>query len=149
MLQRASVLLGLAILLSLLFPFQVALKEGGVDPRAFPVQGIDLAGLGMLFAVLPSTALYRHGRLEQRVSRWTPWLVALSLFTLLFVLLHLHWTHELLADWLREAFGSQRQTLKGAELVSELGVLVCMAGVLVNLHAVAEAPVARRRRKKR
>jgi len=147
MLQRASVLLGLAILLSLLFPLHVALKEGGVDPRAFPVQGIDLAGLGALFAVLPSTALYRHGRLEERVSQWNAWIALLAVFSLLFLLLHLSWSHELLVAYLQESVAADRWVLRGAELLVPLGVLVCMAGVLVNLHAIPEQPIARRRRR--
>jgi len=148
MLQRASVLLGLAILLSLLFPFHVALKEGGYDPHAFPLQGIDLAGLGALFAVLPSSALYRIGRLEERVSRWSPWLALLALFSLLFLLLHVRWSHELAVEYLQEAGLAHRWVLQGAELAIQLGVLVCMVAVLVNLHAVPEEPIARRRRKK-
>lgn len=152
MLQRASVLAGLAILLSLLFPFRLALEQNGIDPFDLPLAGVDLAGLGAVAGVLPALALWRHGRLAQRVPRWNAWLAVLALFSLLFLLLHVHGSRELVAAHLRDAFAPGGTTplllLECAELASRLGVLAGMVGVLVNLHAVPEPPIAKPRRKK-
>lgn len=151
MLQRASVLAGLAILLSLLFPLRLALEQNGIDPLELRLAGTDLAGLGALAGALPAWALWRHGRLAQRIPRWNAWLAVLAVFSLLFLVLHVHGTRELVAAQLREATGNGSAhllLLECADLLSRLGVLAGMVGVLVNLHAVPEAPVARPRRKK-
>lgn len=152
MLQRASVLAGLAILLSLLFPLRLALEQNGIDPLELRPAGVDLAGLGAIAGVLPAMALWRHGRLRRRIPRWHPWLAVLAVFSLLFVLLHVHGSRELLTEQLRAALApgggtSHLLLLECAELVSRLGVLAGMVGVLVNLHALPEKPIGRRRRK--
>lgn len=151
MLHRASVLAGLAILLSLLFPLRLALEHNGIAPIDLPLAGIDLAGLGAVAGMLPALALWRHGRLAQRIPRWNAWLGVLAVFSLLFVLLHVHGTRELVAAQLRDALApggtSHLLLLECAELASRLGVLAGMVGVLVNLHAVPERPIGRRRRK--
>lgn len=153
MLQRASVLAGMAILLSLLFPFRLALEQNGIDPFDLPLAGVDLAGLGALAGVLPALALWRHGRLAQRIPRWSLWLAVLALFSLIFLLLHVHGSRELVTAQLHDAMApgggaSHLLLLECAELVSRLGVLAGMVGVLVNLRAVPEQPIAKPRRKK-
>jgi hypothetical protein len=157
MLRRASVLLGLAVLLSLLFPVQALLKEGGIEPSTVGLAGIDLAGVCALVAVLPALLLARDANLALRVPRWNPWIALLALFSLLFLLLHVSWAEELAGAWLREAITqgnvpvrvSEHAVLAGAELAARLGVLVCVVGVLVNLQGVPDedAAAAPRRRK--
>jgi hypothetical protein len=157
MVQRTFVLLGMAILLSLLFPLKAALRESGVDPLALPLTGVDLAGLGVLLGVLPSLALYRHAQLGQRLVSWNLWLALLVVFSALFLLLHVSWSREFVSAYLQQELApngslplaiSHHLVIKGAELASQLGVLVCVVGVLVNLHSIAEEPEPPRRRKK-
>lgn len=158
MLRRASVLLGLAVLLSLLFPVQALLKEGGVDPSGLHLPVIDLAGLCAVAAVLPALLLARDAKLELRLPRWNRWIALVALFSLLFLLLHVSWSLDLAASYLRGAIAdgtlplrvSDRAVLHGAELAARIGVLVCMVGVLVHLHAVPDpdaVPPPRRRKK--
>jgi hypothetical protein len=152
MLQRASVLAGLAILLSLLFPLRLALEHSGIDPFEVRLAGVDLAGLGAVAGVLPAMALWRHGRLARRIRRWNAWLAILAGFSLLFLVLHVHGLRELVATQLHEAMGQGAGTshlllLECADLLSRLGVLAGMVGVLVNLHALPERPIGKRRRK--
>ena len=159
MLQRTSVLLGLAILLSLLFPLSVALRESGVDPLALPLTGIDLAGLGVVVAVLPSMALCRHGQFAQRIPRWNLWLALLAVFSLLFLALHVSWSRDLATAYLQETiapagnlplFASPLVIMRVAEFAARIGVLVCVVSALVNLHPVpdeAEPATHRRSRK--
>jgi hypothetical protein len=158
MLRRTSILLGLAILLSLLFPLSRALKESGVDPLALPPTGTDLAGLGVVVAVLPSMALYRHGRLAQRIPRWNLWLALLAVFSMLFLILHVSWSHELLTTYVQEAIGpggnlplsvSHLAVMRVAELTSRIGVLVCVVSALVNLHSVPNEDEAASKRRSR
>ena len=158
MLRRASVLLGLAVLLSLLFPVGAVLKEGGIEPSALRLPGMDLAALCAVVALLPALLLARDAKLALRVPRWNAWIALLPLFSLLFILLHVSWSGELAGAWLRDAIAegtlplrvSEATVLRVAELAARLGVLVCLVGVLVNLESVPEEepPVPQRRRKK-
>jgi len=157
MLQRAFVLLGMAILLSLLFPLKLALREGGIDPLSLPLNGLDLAGVGALLAVPPSLVLCRHGQLAQRTARWNLWLALLAVFAVVFLLLHVSWSRELATAYVRQAVDAggllpvplpYLTVMSGAELASRVGVLVCMVGVLVNLQAAPEEGDTRPRRKK-
>lgn len=137
MLRQASVLLGLAVLLSLLFPVQPLLREGGVDPLAVRVPGVDLAVLCAGVALLPAWALARHGQLARRIPRWNLWIALLALCSLAFVLLHVQWSLDLLAQWLQERIPAQEGlALHAADLAARLGVLAGVAGVLVNLQSV-------------
>lgn len=156
MVQRAFVLWGLAVLLSLLFPLKLALKESGLDPMAVPLAGIDLAGLGALIAVLPALALWRHARLDERIPRWNLWLALLAPASLLFLFLHVSWSRELVTAYVAEAVApggslplavSPVLLLQAADLASQLGVLVCVVGVLVNLHSVPQDDAAPRKRR--
>ena len=155
MLRRASVLLGLAVLLSLLFPVRVLLKEGGIEPSTVGLAGIDLAGICALVAVAPALLLARDAELAQRLPRWNPWIVLLALFSLLFLLSHASWSEEWAGAWLRDAIAqggvqvSDGAVLQAVEFSARLGVLVCLVGVLVNLESVpddVESLLPRRRR---
>ena len=152
MLRQAFVLLGLAVLLSLLFPLQALLKEGGVDPLAMRVPGVDLAVLCAGVALLPAWALARHGQLARRMPRWNLWIALLALCSLAFVLLHVQWSLDLAAQWLREQIpGHEALALHAADLAARIGVLAGVAGVLVNLQSVPteeELVVVRRRSRK-
>ena len=159
MLRKASVLWGLAVLLSLLFPLKTVLRQSGVDPLALQLQGLDLAGLCAVLAMVPSIVLCRDGQLERRIPSWNVWVVLLALFSVLFLVLHVSWSLELVTAYVRETIApngsmplpvSYHLVVHGAELAARLGVLVCLVGVLVNLHAVPaeEAPVRRRRSRK-
>ena len=151
MLRQAFVLLGLAVLLSLLFPLQALLKQGGVDPLAMRVPGVDLAVLCAAVALLPAWALARHGQLALRMPRWNLWIALLALCSLAFVLLHVQWSLDLAAQWLREQIpGHEALALHAADLAARIGVLAGVAGVLVNLQSVPTEdelrPVRRRSR---
>lgn len=156
MLRKASVLLGLAVLLSLLFPVKVVLEQSGVDPLELRLPGIDLAALCAVVALWPAMVLCRHGELERRIPRWNPWLALLALSSVLFVLLHVNWSAELATATVRDLLAanglplslSERGLLRAAELAARVGVLVCVMGVLINLQATPEddAPPPRRRR---
>ena len=160
MLRKASVLLGLAVLLSLLFPVKVVLEQSGVDPLELRLPGIDLAALCAVVALWPAMVLCRHGELERRIPRWNPWLMLLALSSVLFVLLHVNWSAELAIATVRDLLAasaglpvslSERGVLRAAELAARVGVLVCVMGVLVNLQATPEdeAPPPRRRRSRK
>lgn len=157
MLRKASVLLGLAVLLSLLFPLKTVLRESGVDPLGLRLPGVDLAGLCAVIAVLPALFLCRDAQIATRIPHWNLWVALLALFSLLFLLLHVSWSLELLTDLVREAVApggslplavSYTQVMHGAELGARLGVLVSLVGVLINLHPVPppQAPQTRRRK---
>jgi hypothetical protein len=159
MLRNAVVLLGLAVMLSLLFPIRVLLLQGGVDPLALQLHGIDLAALCAIAAVLPAMALSRHGQLPKRVPRWNLWLALLALCSLLFLLLHVSWSVDLATSYLADALSpggavplrvAPDTLVRGAEFVVRLGVLVAMVGVLVTLQAVPvdEPPTQKRRRRR-
>lgn len=161
MLRKASVLLGLAVLLSLLFPVKALLKESGVDPLAIPLPAIDLAVACVLLAVLPAWLLFRDGQLAQRIPRWSAWVGLLAISSLLFVLLHVEWPLQLAMAWARDAIvaGGLPATLSpfwivdGLELAARLGVLVSLVGVLTRLESAPgdepePAPAPARRRKK-
>jgi len=159
MLRKAFVLLGLAVLLSLLFPVPALLRQGGVDPQRLRLPGVDLAVLCALVAVLPALALARDGKLRERIPRWNVWIALVALCSLAFLLLHVSWSHELAASWLHEAIAdgtlplhvSERSLLRAIELAVRVGVMVCMVGVLLSLQSVpdeAELLAQRRRRKK-
>lgn len=157
MLRRTSVLLGVAVLLSLLFPVRTLLVQGGVDPVALRPPGMDLAALCALLALLPSFALFRDAQLDERIGRWNVWLALLAPFSILFVLLHVNWSHDLAASYVREAVAPggplpfavpSAWVMDLAEIATRLGVLACVLGVLVNLQRPAEeAPVPAKRRR--
>ena len=148
MLRKASVLLGLAVLLSLLFPVQGLLKQGGIEPSSVGLAGIDLAGVCALVAVLPALLLARDAKLALRMPRWNAWIALLALFSILFLVLHVSWTEEVAGTWLRGAIAqgqvpaslTEYAVLRGADLLARFGVLV-------NLQAVPDedAPVRPRR----
>lgn len=160
MVRRAVVLLGLAVLLSLLFPVRVLLQQGGVDLHALSLPGVDLAGLCAIAAVLPALALSRDGGLPQRLPRWNLWLVLLALCSLLFVVLHVRWSLDVATGYVHDTIGrggsfplplSTHAFMQITELAARLGVLVAMTGVLVTLQAVPRdepPPQPVRRRKK-
>jgi hypothetical protein len=156
MVHRAFVLWGLAVLLSLLFPLKLVVQESGLDPLALPLAGIDLAGVGALLAVLPALALCRHGRLGERIPRWNLWLALLAAFSVLFLLLHVSWSRDLVTGYVVDAMAAGGSlplpaplaVVQGVDLASQLGVLVCVVGVLVNLHAASADTAAKRGRKK-
>ena len=160
MLRRAFVLLGLAVLLSLLFPVPALLRQGGVDPQRLQLPGVDLAVLCALVAMLPAWALARDGKLRERIPRWNVWIALAALCSLAFLLLHVSWTNELAAAWLHEQIAagnvplhvSAHRLLQAIELGVRIGVLVCMVGVLLSLQSVpdeAELVAQRRRRRKK
>lgn len=158
MLRRASVLLGLAVLLSLLFPVQALLREGGIDPLALHLPVLDLAAACVLLAMLPAMLLFRDGKLAHRIPPWSAWVALLALFSLLFVLLHVSWSLELATAYAREAVTagylpwsvSHLWLVEAVELLARLGVLVSVVGVLVRLDAAPDedgpAPAPRRKK---
>lgn len=155
--RKAFVLLGLAVLLSLLFPLKVLLKETGVDPGSLHVPGADLAALCVVVALLPAMLMFRDGRLEHRIPRWSLWVAALGLSSLVFLLLHVNWSLDLATVYAREAIAaggllpasvSHVSLLDGIELAARFGVLVAMVGLLMHLDAPAEeVPAPRRKRR--
>jgi uncharacterized membrane protein YbhN (UPF0104 family) len=158
LLRKAFVLLGLAVLLSLLFPLKVLLVQTGVDPVNLHVPGADLAALCVLVALLPAMLMFRDGRLEHRIPRWSLWVGALGLCSLVFLLLHVNWSLDLATAYAREAIASggllpasisHVSLLDGIELTARLGVLVALVGVLMHLDAPVqeEAPAPRRKRR--
>lgn len=163
MLRRGSVLVGMAVLLSLLFPVQFLLKAGGVDPQALRVPGVDLAALWVLAGVIPAMLMYRDGALARRIPRWSAWVVLLAASSAAYLVLHVDWTLDLVSIQLRELAVStgllptvsHLALVEGLELASRIGVLVALVGVLMHLDApgaqdeAPPAPVpAPRRRKK-
>jgi hypothetical protein len=145
MLRQVFVLVGLAVLLSLLFPVQPLLDGSGAARYAARLPVLDIAALAALLAIAPAAYLFRDARLAHRLPRWTPWLVLLALCSLLFLLLHMHWSRELAtvhARDLLEAGGlgalSPQRFVSGLELAARLGVLVSAVGVLTRLEAAPE-----------
>lgn len=155
MLRRTTVALGLAVLLSLLFPVRAVLEQGGVDPLQLRLPGIDLAALCAVAALLPAMALSRLGQLDRRMPRWNVWLALLAFFSIAFVLLHVSWSLELASVTLRDLLADaavplpvgERSLLRAAEFATRVGVLVSLTGVLLNLQAAPDedAPAPRRR----
>jgi hypothetical protein len=158
MLRRASVLLGLAVLLSLIFPIQAMLKETGAEPFAMRLRVVDVAAACVLIALLPAYALFRDGRLSQRIPAWSAWVALLAFCSLVFLLLHVSWSLDLATAYAREAVAagvlprsvSHLWILEGAEVAAKLGVLVSLVAVLLHLDATPEGdesvPVAKRKR---
>jgi hypothetical protein len=153
-LRRATFLLGLAVLLSLLFPVPVLLKQAGIDPLHVPVPGADLFALGVLVAIVPSMLMFRDGQLARRIPRWSAWVALLAACSAAYLLLHVHWSHDLLSAQIREAgllpaSVSDLALLDALELAARLGVLVGLVAVLLRLDAVVpdEAPAPRRARR--
>ena len=151
MLRRASVLLGLAVLLSVVFPFQGLLAQSGA-PAFLRLAGTDLMVLCVLLAMVPALALFHDAHLARRIPRWNVWVALLALFSVVFLLLHFSWSLQWLAAQVQEALPgrSHRTVLDALELGARLGVLVAVVGVLLNLDAApeAEAAVPVKRRKK-
>jgi hypothetical protein len=164
MLRKTSVLLGLAVLLSLLFPVQALLKEGGVDPLALRLPVVDLASFCVVAAMLPSMLLFHDAQLAHRIPRWNAWVALLAVCSVLFVLLHVSWSLEFATAYAHEAVAAGSlpraitplRIVNGLEFAARLGVLVALVGVLLRLDAVPEegaldpepVPVKRRRKKK-
>ena len=154
MLRKASVLLGLAVLLSLLFPVKALLAQASVDPVALRLAGVDLAGLCALAGLLPAMALCRDARVAERIPRWNAWLALLALSSIAFVLLHVTWSLDLATALLRDAVAGQAGVshlalVDASEFAVRVGVLVSTVGVLLNLHAAPDPDAVRpaRRRK--
>ena len=158
--RKTSVLLGLAVLLSLLFPLRALLQESGVDPLALQLRYLDLAAVCAVAAVLPSMALFKHAQLAHRIPRWSVWVALLALCSLVFLALHVSWSFRFIAINLRETIApdgpfplaiSHLKLLKAAEFISRLGVLVAAVGVLLNLDAPPrdDAPPPRMPRRKK
>ena len=99
--RRAFVLLGLAVLLSLFFPVAALLRQGGIDAGSLWMPGVDLVVLCAVIAVLPAMLLARDGQLRDRIPRWNVWIALVPVFCVLFLLLHVGWTKEFAATWLR------------------------------------------------
>jgi hypothetical protein len=160
MLRNASVLLGLAVLLSLLFPLKSLLRESGVDPLALQLQVVDLASLCALAALLPALLLFRDAQLAHRIPRWSAWVAVLATCSLVFLLLHVSWSLELVTRYAREAVAAEalpramtaQRLVEGLEFASRLGVLVAVVSVLLRLDAAPQedlpAPPPAKRRKK-
>jgi hypothetical protein len=154
MLRRASVLLGLAVLLSLLFPLNALLAQGGIDPAAIPTQAVDLAAMCVALAVLPAFLLFRDARLAQRIPPWSGWVALLAASSVLFMLLHVGWSLDLATEYARQLAAeyapgiSHLFVLDLLELAARLAVLVSLVGVLMRLDAVPDedAPVQRRKK---
>lgn len=157
MLRKASVLLGLAVLLSLLFPVKSVLAEAGVDFARWRLPGLDLAALCVLVALLPACVLFHDARLTHRIPAWSAWVALLALSSLLFLLLHVSWSNDLAASYAQQALAaadgqlpglSHLSILDGAELAARLGVLVSLVAVLLRLDAMPDddAPVPRRKK---
>lgn len=158
MLRRAFVLLGLAVLLSLFFPVAALMRQGGIDPSSLWMPGVDLVVLCAVIAVLPAMLLARDGQLRDRIPRWNVWIALVPVFCLLFLLLHVGWTKEFAATWLRDAMADgtlplrvpEQGVLHVLELATRIGVVVCMTGVLLTLQAVpSEDEVLAQRRRSR
>lgn len=155
MLRRTSMLIGMAILLSLLFPLKAMLKGGGIDPATLPLRGLDLAALGALVALLPALAFDRFGRFDARLLRWNTWLVLLGVFSVGFMALHVNWSLDLVTAYARDAIAlpvSHLAMIDVVDLACQVGVLVCVVGALVNLQSIAvevEFPPRRAPRRKK
>jgi hypothetical protein len=158
MLRRASVLLGLSVLLSLLFPVQAWLQESGLERHAMRLPVVDLAAACVVLALLPALAMFRDAQLAGRIPRRSVWVALLALSSLLFVLLHVSWSLELATAYARDAVAggglppavSHLTIVNGLELAARLGVLVSLVGVLMHLDGAPEeeAPVAAQRSRK-
>jgi len=162
MLRQASVLLGLAVLLSLLFPVRWLLKGSGIDPDGWGLPVVDLAALCAVLAIAPAWFLFHDARLARRIPRWSVWVVLLALCSLLFLLLHVSWSADLLVAWLAGAIAdgllpstvSQHAWVDAVELAARVGVLVSVVGVLVHLETehyenATPEPQPRPRRRRR
>jgi len=159
MLRKTSVLLGLAVLLSLLFPVRALLRESGIDPHALQLPVLDLATSCVVAALLPALLLFRDAQLAHRIPRWSAWVGLLAVCSLVFVLLHMNWSLELATMYAREAVVAAslprpitaHRIVDGLEFASRLGVLVALVGVLLRLEAApgedAVVPVKRRKQK--
>lgn len=161
MLRRASVLLGLAVLLSLLFPVKSLLEGAGIAAAGWRLPVLDLAALCAVLALAPAWFLFHDARLAERIPRWSVWVVSLAAFSLLFLLLHVSWSAELavtlagaaIADGVLPPWVSQHALVDVLELVARLGVLVSLVAVLLHLDTApypeaASVPVRPPRRKK-
>jgi hypothetical protein len=143
MLRKGSVLLGLAVLLSLLFPLQFLLQQGGVDPEVVPVPGADLAALSAVVALVPARLLFGHGRLAERVPPWSAWVALLACCSLLYLALHVQWSVAQLADLVADAVAASglpsslphAKLVQALELLARIGVLVAGVAVLVRLDS--------------
>jgi hypothetical protein len=143
MLRKGSVLLGLAVLLSLLFPLQFLLQQGGVDPQVVQVPGADLAALSALVALVPARLLFGHGRLAERVPAWSAWVAVLACCSLLYLALHVQWSLAQVADLVADAIAasgmpaslSHASLVQALELLARIGVLVAGVAVLVRLDS--------------
>lgn len=161
MLRRASVLLGLAVLLSLLFPVNALLAGAGIAPAGWRLAVLDLAALCALAALVPAWFLFHDARLAERIPRWSVWVALLASSSLLFLLLHVSWSAELvlahaaamIADGVLPPSLSQHALVDALELAARLGVLVSLVGVLLHLDTApypdaAREPAREPRRKK-
>jgi hypothetical protein len=154
MLRKISVLLGLAILLSLLFPVSALVKESGAQSLAMRLPVIDVAALCVVLTMLPAFAMFQDAQLAQRIPRWSVWVALLALSSALFLLLHVSWSLQLATAYAREAVAdgtlprlvSHVSLVHGVELAARLGVLVSVVGVLLHLDAAPDedAPLQRK-----
>lgn len=161
MLRRTSVLLGLAVLLSLLFPVNALLGAAGIAASGWRLPVLDLAALCAVVAIAPAWFLFHDARLAERIPRWSVWVVLLAAFSLLFLLLHVSWSAELalalaataIADGVLPPWLSQHALVDALELAARLGVLVSLVAVLLHLDTApypdaARGPAREPRRKK-
>ncbi|MBK6008513.1 hypothetical protein JJB11_20615 [Ramlibacter ginsenosidimutans] len=144
MLRKGSVLLGLTVLLSLLFPLQFLLQQGGVDPQAVQVPGADLAALSAVVALVPARVLFRHGQLAERVPPWSVWAAVLACCSLLYLALHVQWSLAQLAEAVADGIAASgvsaspslpHMAVQALELLARIGVLVAGVAVLVRLDS--------------
>ena len=134
MLRNAFVLLGLAVLLSLLFPIQALLRQGGIDP------------LFAAAAMLPALLLFRDAKLAQRIPRWSVWVALLALCSVAFLLLQMEWSLRLAETYAGDAVAAgglphaltPHRIVVALELAARLGVLVALVGVLLRLDAAPD-----------
>jgi hypothetical protein len=143
MLRKGSVLLGLAVLLSLLFPLQFLLQQGGVDPQEVQVPGADLAALSAVVALVPARLLFGHGGLAERVPPWSAWVAVLACCSLLYLALHVQWSLAQLAALVADAVEAgglspsltHASLLPALDMLARIGVLAAGVAVLVRLDS--------------
>jgi hypothetical protein len=142
MLRGAIVVLGTAVVLSLLLPMRDWLKDGPVDRFAMAAPGLDLALACVLLAAVPALLLFRVEEIGARIpSSWGVWLLAF--FSLLFVAAHLESVYGLSLAYAHgkvsgaQAFGWASQYLRvwdAVEDVAKGGAILSLLAVLAQLR---------------
>ncbi|MBK6616030.1 hypothetical protein [Ottowia sp.] len=89
------------MLLSLFFPLRRCCARVASTPAACGCPAWTFVVLCAVIAVLPAMLLARDGQLRDRIPRWNVWIALVPVFCVLFLLLHVGWTKEFAATWLR------------------------------------------------